>query len=66
MAYLVLARVELVPAIILSDIGVDVVILTTNHMAIRSAEQLVPSSQLGHIVRVVEDVRSGVGHDNGG
>ena len=66
MAYLVLAQVKLVPAIILPNEGVDMVVLASNGMSIRSTEQLVPSGQLGKVVGITVDVRSSVGHDDKG
>jgi len=53
-----------VPAIILPNEGMDTVVLASNGMSIRSAEQLVPSGQLGKVVWVAENVGSGVGHDD--
>jgi len=64
MAYLVLARIKLVSTVILPNEGMDTIVLASNGMSIRSAEQLVPSSQLGKVVWVAENVRSGVGHDD--
>ena len=64
MAYLVLARIKLVSTIILPNEGMDTIVLASNGMSIRSAEQLIPSRQWGKVVWVAKNVGSGVGHDD--
>jgi len=64
MAYLVLARIELVSTVILPNKGMDTIVLASNGMSIRSVEQLVPSHQWGKVVWVAKNVGSSVGHDD--
>ena len=65
-AYLVFPRIEDMTTIVASDIGEDLVAVTSNAVPIGRAEELVARGKRRHVVGVASDVSKSVRHGDRG
>ena len=65
-AYLVFSWIEDVTTVVASDIGEDLVAVTSNAVPIGRAEELVTRGKRRHVVGVTGNISESVGHDDRG
>ena len=65
-AYLVFSWIEDVMTVVTSNIGEDLVAVTSNAVPIRRAEELVTHGKQRHVVGVAGNISESVGHDDRG